>query len=82
LRGELEPRHQERRIDATLEAVARIGIDAELRPVCAMLTGSHSADSISTSVVVSEQPVASPPMMPASDSGPLSSAITMVSSSA
>ena len=41
-----------------------------------MLSASHSADSISTSVVVSEQPVASPPMMPASDSTPFSSAIT------
>ncbi len=28
-----------------------------LRPVCAILIGSHNADSISTSVVVSEQPV-------------------------
>ena len=54
-----------------------------LRPVWAMLSSSHTADSISTSVVASEQPVASPPMMPASDSGLASSAIThMVSSSA
>jgi hypothetical protein len=54
-----------------------------LRPVCAMFIGSHSADSMSTSVVVSEQPVASPPMIPASDSTPLSSAITqMLGSSA
>ena len=30
-----------------------------------MLSGSHSADSISTSVVVSSQPECSPPMMPA-----------------
>ncbi len=36
-----------------------------------MLSGSHSADSISTSVVFSSQPEASPPMMPASDSTPL-----------
>ena len=48
------------------------------RPVCAMLIGSHSADSISTSVVVSEQPVSSPPMMPASDSTPSSSAMTHI----
>ena len=47
-----------------------------LRPVCAIFTGSHSADSMSTSVVASEQPVLSPPMMPASDSTPLSSAMT------
>jgi len=35
-----------------------------------MLISFHSADSISTSVVCSEQPEASPPMMPASDSTP------------
>ena len=51
---------------------------ASLRPVCAMLISSHSADSISTSVVVSEQPVASPPMMPESDSTAFSSAITQM----
>jgi hypothetical protein len=47
-----------------------------LRPVCAMLRGSQSADSISTSVVFSSQPECSPPMMPPMDSTPLSSAIT------
>ncbi len=47
-----------------------------LRPVRAVAAGSHSALSISTSVVASEQPEASPPMMPAIDSGPWSSAIT------
>jgi len=48
-----------------------------------MLIESHSADSMSTSVVASEQPVFSPPMMPDSDSTPSSSAITQtVSSSA
>ena len=36
-----------------------------LRPVCAILSSSQSADSTRTFVVVSEQPVASPPMMPA-----------------
>jgi hypothetical protein len=41
-----------------------------------MLISFHSADSISTSVVPSPQPEASPPMMPASDSTPWSSAIT------
>ena len=46
-----------------------------------MLSGSHSADSISTSVVFSSQPEASPPMMPASNSTPLSSAITHIVSS-
>jgi len=46
-----------------------------------MLAGSHKADSINTSVVVDEQPVASPPMMPASDTMPAASAMThMVSS--
>ena len=30
LRRQLEPRHHESRIDAALEAIARIGIDAEL----------------------------------------------------
>jgi hypothetical protein len=53
-----------------------------LRPVCAILIGSHSADSMSTSAVASEQPVFSPPMMPESDSAPSPSAMTqMVSSS-
>ena len=41
-----------------------------------MLISFHSADSISTSVVFSSQPEASPPMMPASDSTPWSSAMT------
>ena len=49
-----------------------------LRPVWAMLSGSQSADSISTSVVVSSQPECSPPMMPAIDSTPLSSAMTTI----
>ena len=49
-----------------------------LRPVWAMLSGSHSANSISTSVVFPSQPEASPPMMPESNSGPLSSAITHI----
>jgi len=43
-----------------------------------MLSGDHSADSISTSVVFSSQPEASPPMMPASDSTAFSSAITHI----
>ena len=43
-----------------------------------MLSGSHSADSISTSVVFASQPECSPPMMPASDSTPFSSAITHI----
>ena len=51
------------------------------RPVAATLSGSHSADSISTSVVASVQPDASPPMMPAIDSTPLSSAMTQISGS-
>ncbi len=38
-----------------------------LRPVWAMLVGSHSALSISTSRVVSSQPECSPPMTPAID---------------
>ena len=50
-----------------------------VRPVRAMLSGSHSADSISTSVVLSSQPECSPPMMPAIDSTPLSSAMTHIS---
>src|SRR6202035_5548756 len=49
-----------------------------LRPDCAMLISFHSADSINTSVVCSEQPQASPPMMPTSDSTPSSSAITHI----
>jgi hypothetical protein len=52
-----------------------------LRPVCAMLISFHSADSISTSVVFSSQPEVSPPMMPASDSTPCSSAITQIAGS-
>ena len=32
LGGELQPRHHEVRIDAALEAVARVGVDAELAP--------------------------------------------------
>ena len=44
-----------------------------------MLSGSHSADSISTSVVFSSQPECSPPMMPAIDSTPFSSAMTHIS---
>ncbi len=81
---EFEPRQHEGRIDAALEAIARVGIDAELAAGLGDVDlGSHSADSISTSVVASEQPVFSPPMMPASDSTPSSSAMThMVSSSA
>ncbi len=42
----------ESRIDAALETIARIRVDAELRPVRAIFSGSQSADSISTSVVV------------------------------
>jgi hypothetical protein len=52
-----------------------------LRPVCAIFIGTHNADSISTSVVLSEQPVFSPPMIPASDSTPSSSAMTHIVSS-
>jgi hypothetical protein len=52
-----------------------------LRPVWAMLSGSHRADSISTSVVASSQPECSPPMMPPMDSTPFSSAITTTAGS-
>ena len=50
-----------------------------VRPVRAMLSGSHSADSISTSVVPSSLPVRSPPITPAIESAPLASAITHMS---
>ena len=50
-----------------------------VRPVRAVVIGSQSADSISTSVVFSSQPECSPPMMPAIDSTPLSSAMTHMS---
>jgi phenylalanyl-tRNA synthetase beta chain len=52
-----------------------------LRPDWAMLSGSHRAASISTSTVFSSQPEASPPMMPPSDSMPLSSAMTQIDGS-
>ena len=82
LRRQLEAGQHEGRIDAALEAVARVGIDAELAAGLRDVERRPTAPtSISTSVVVSEQPVASPPMMPASDSTPCSSAMTHIASS-
>ena len=52
-----------------------------LRPVIAIVAGSHSADSTSTFVVASSQPVRAPPMTPAIDTGPSSSAITTTEAS-
>ena len=47
----------------------------------AIIIGGHQAISSNTSVVASEQPDASPPMMPASDSTPPESAITQIEGS-
>ena len=72
----LQPRHHEGRIDAALEPIARIRIDAELA------AGLGDVDLVPQRRFdqhvggCSEQPEASPPMMPASDSTPCSSAIT------
>ncbi len=52
-----------------------------LRPVAAVRTGSNSAASMNTSRVASEQPVLSPPMTPPRLTGPLLSAITVISPS-
>ena len=76
LRRQLESGHHEVRIDAALEAVARIGVDAELAP------GRRDVVRIPQRRLdqhvggFSEQPVASPPMMPESDSTAFSSAMT------
>ena len=77
LRGQLQARHHEFRIDAALEAIARVGDDAA---ACgrsrAMRTGSNQADSMKTFVVVSVQPVSSPPITPAMPRAAASSAMT------
>jgi hypothetical protein len=52
-----------------------------LRPVAAVRTGSNSAASTKTSVVVSPQPVLSPPMTPPRLSTSASSAMTVISAS-
>jgi hypothetical protein len=58
------------RIDAALEAIARVRIDAELAP------GLRDVERIPQRRLdqhvggLGEQPVASPPMMPESDSTP------------
>ena len=62
---EFEPRHDEFRIDAALEAIARVGQDTEL----AARGGDPHADRNRRirrrrCVVASVQPVSSPPMMP------------------
>ena len=49
------------------------------RPVSATRTGSNSAHSMNTLVVVSSQPVASPPITPAIDCTPAASQITQSS---
>ena len=49
------------------------------RPVSATRTGSNSAHSMNTEVVVSSQPVASPPITPAIDCTPAASAIAQSS---
>ena len=51
------------------------------RPVSAMRIGSNSAHSTKTSVVVSSQPVASPPITPAIDCTPAASQIAQSSGS-
>ena len=81
---ELEARQHEGGIDAALEAVARVRIDAELAAGLRDVERDPTAPTRSARRSWSaEQPVASPPMMPASDSTPFSSAIThIVSSSA
>ena len=80
--SEFKTGQQESRIDAALEAVARIRIDAEpaARP--------RNIDRIPerrirsrTEVVASSQPVADPPMIPASDCAPAASAMTTISGS-
>ena len=48
------------------------------RDVARMLTPSQPADSITTSVVVSDTPLSSPPMMPPIATGPLASATTSI----
>ena len=67
----LQPRHHEGRIDAALETIAGIRIDAELA------AGLRDVDLVPqrrfdqhVGGVLVEQPEASPPMMPASDSTP------------
>ncbi len=79
-RGDLGAHGCEGGIDAALEAIARIGIDAELA------AGRGGAGGIEIGGFEehirwssSEQPECSPPMMPAMPSGPLSSAITVIS---
>ena len=66
--GKLEARHQEGRVDAALEPVARVRVDAELAAglrdvelVPKRRFDQHVGGG-------SEQPVASPPMMPAKTS--------------
>ncbi len=66
LRRELEARQSEGGIDAALEAIARVGDDAELAAgVGDVVRVPQAPLSISTSVVSSSQPEASPPMTPA-----------------
>ena len=62
---QFEARQHEGRIDAALEAVAGVGIDAELAAGLRDVASAPTAPTrSSTSVVASEQPVFSPPMMP------------------
>ena len=76
MRRQLRAGDAEIGIDAALEAIARVGDDAEFAPGRGDVGASHSALSISTSRVFSSQPECSPPITPAIDSTPSSSAIT------
>ncbi len=71
------PGMQKAGIDAALEAVARVGDDAELAAGLRRCWRRPTARFRSARrVVFSSQPECSPPMMPAIDSTPLSSAMT------
>ena len=70
-------RHQ-RRVDTTLEALARVGDDSVAGPVSATRMGSNNAHSMNALVVRSSQPVGSPPITPAIDCTPAASAIAVL----